>query len=124
VSASKKPKGKPKAIDKFIEAVGAGKHSAALKMLNQVRRLLEMKKEVKVDFPRERKEQFLQVTVPERGDYLVWVVSRKGTSVRHRFYLKSAGTKRIRGKDYSVLSMRLPADLRDSKLYVKIFKVQ
>lgn len=47
-----------------------------------------------------------------------------GGGVRRRLYIKSAGTKRVKGKEYNVLSMRLPADLRGSKLYVKVFKVQ
>jgi len=116
--AGKKPR-----KDRLVELISQGKHYAVLKELEYIRRSCEMVKEMVVDYPVEKGELILQTTVREPGRYLIYIVARRGSSVLHRFYLKDSSQKMVNQHTYNVITMRIPAELRASKLYIKLFKV-
>jgi len=70
----------------------------------------------------EKENLVLQTTVGEPGKYLIYIVAKKGTSILHRFYLKDSSQEMVQGHEYHVVTMRIPAELRGSRLYIKLFK--
>uniref|UniRef100_A0A7J3Z528 Uncharacterized protein n=1 Tax=Ignisphaera aggregans TaxID=334771 RepID=A0A7J3Z528_9CREN len=118
--ASRKPRSRK---DRLMELIMQGKHYAVLKEVDHIKRYYEKVKELVIDYPMEKDELILQTTVKEPGKYLIYIVCRKGSSVLHRFYLKDSSIKRVKDHTYNVITMRIPAELRGSRLYVKIFKV-
>jgi len=111
-------------VQMFVEAVNQGKHSIALTMLRAVRRKLSIVKTLVVDYTIEDKEKFVQVAVPSEGQYLLWIVVRRGGRTLHRFYLKQSSKKRKGGNEYNVISWRIPAELRGSRLHMKICRIE
>jgi len=110
-------------IQMFIEAVSQGKHNVALTMMPAVKRKLTVVKTLTVDYGMEDGEKFIQVTVPTEGTYLLWLVVRKDRKTTHRFYLKQSTKKRKGDKEYNVVSWRIPAELRGSRLHIRICRI-
>jgi hypothetical protein len=108
---------------RVLEWALQGKHYAVLKEMDYVKRYFELVKSLTLSYPIEKKDLVLQVTVKEPGKYLLYVVAKKGTSVLHRFYLKDSSVKTVKSHTYHVLTIRVPAELRGSTLYIKIFRV-
>ena len=115
--------GKKSRKDRLVELISQGKHYAVLKEMDFIRRSCEKVKEMVMDYPVEKGELILQTTVREPGRYLIYIVARKGSSVLHRFYLKDSSQKMVKGHMYHAITMRVPSELRGSKLYIKLFKV-
>jgi len=115
--------GKKSRKDRLIELVTQGKHYAILKEMDFIRRSCEKVKEMTVEYPVEKEELILQTTVKEPGKYIIYIVARRGSSVLHRFYLKDSSQKMVNQHTYNVITMRIPAELRGSRLYIKLFKV-
>jgi len=111
-------------VQVFVEYVQQGKHYKALALLRAVRRKLTVVKTLVVDYGMDYKEKFVQVTVPSEGQYLLWVVVRKNDRTIHRFYLKQSSKKRKGGNEYNVISWRIPAELRGSRLHIKICRIE
>jgi hypothetical protein len=108
---------------RVLELISQGKHYAVLKELEYIRRSCEKVKEMVVEYPVEKSELVLQTTVREPGRYLIYIVAKKGSSILHRFYLKNSSVKQVKQHTYNVITMRVSAELRGSKLYIKIFRV-
>jgi len=115
--------GKKSRKDRLVELISQGKHYAVLKEMDFIRRSCEKVKEMVMDYPVEKGELILQTTVREPGRYIIYIVAKKGTSVLHRFYLKDSSVKQVKQHTYNVITVRIPAELRGSRLYIKLFKV-
>jgi len=111
-------------VQRFIEVVQQDKHNLALTMLPSVKRRLTVVKTLVVEYGMEDREKFIQVTVPAEGAYLLWLVVRRGERMVHRFYLKQSSKKRKGGREYNVISWRIPAELRGSRLHIKICRLE
>jgi len=111
-------------VQRFIEIVQQGKHNLALTMLPSVKRRLTVVKTLVVEYRIEDREKFIQVTVPQEGQYIIWVVARRGERTVHRFYLKQSSKKRKGGSEYNVISWRIPAELRGSRLHIRVCRLE
>jgi hypothetical protein len=109
-------------LDKIVELIQQGKSSAVVKELPYIKRACKLVKELTMEYPLDKDELFLQTTV-EPGRYIVHVVAKRGNSILHRFFVRESSVKRVKGHSYSVISMRIPSTLRNSKLYVKMYKL-
>lgn len=111
-------------LDKILDMIRAGKHYGVLRELGYIKKKCELVKELRLKYRADEKEKFLQVTVPSPSTYILYIVYRRERVVGHRFYLKESGIKHVRGREYHVISMRIPSELRNSTLYVRIFRVR
>jgi len=111
-------------VQTFLELVSRGKHNLALTMLPAVKRRLAVVKALIVEYGVEDREKFIQVTVPAEGAYLLWLVVRRGGRTLHRFYLKQSSRKRKGDREYNIISWRIPAEFRGSRLHVRICRIE
>jgi len=111
-------------FDKLLELVNQGKHNLVLRELRKVKRRISVVKVLDVDYGIEEKEKFVQVTVPAAGTYLLWLIVKRGDKIVHRFYLKQSSKKRKGDREYDVISWRIPAELRSSKIRLRICKLE
>ena len=116
-------KTKKSKLDKIVELIQQGKIVPVIRDLEYIKRTCKLVKEITLKYPLEKKELFLQITLPERGEYIVHIVVKREFSVQHKFYLKKTSIKHVKNYNYHIISMRIPALLRNSKLYVKIYKL-
>lgn len=64
-------------LDKVVELVQQGKVSPR-EVVEYIKKTCRLVKKLVLEYPLEKRDLFLQVTLPEKGDYLVWIVARRG----------------------------------------------
>lgn len=109
-------------LDRVVELIRQNKSSAVVRELSYIKRVCKLVKELTLEYPLDKDELFLQTTI-EPGRYLIHVVTKRGSSILHRFFIRESSIKRVKGHSYSVISMRIPSALRGSKLYIKVYKL-
>ena len=116
-----------KRVEKIIKTIEEGKHYTVVrKHLKYIKRKLPLIKELALNYGFEEKEKFVQVSVP-KGKYIIHAIYVQKQhyppvkTVKHYFAVKEAREKHVKGHTYHVLSMRIPAAMRNSKIYIKIY---
>jgi len=111
-------------FEKLLEYVSKGKHNLALRELGKVKKKITIVKKVDLEYGVEDKEKFIQVTVPGEGKYLLWLIIKKDGKILHKFYIKQS-SKKVKGEQiYNVISWRIPAELRGSKMRLRICRLE
>jgi hypothetical protein len=109
-------------LDRVVELIQQNKSSAVVKELSYIKRACKLVKELTMEYPLDKDELFLQTTV-EPGRYIIHVVAKRGSSVLHRFFVRESSVKHVKSHAYSIITMRIPSTLRNSKLYIKMYKL-
>jgi len=111
-------------FEKLLELIKQEKHNLVLRELGKVKKKITIVKKLDIDYKIEDKERFVQVIVPGEGRYLLWLIVKKDGKIVHRFYLKQSSKKRKGNSEYNVISWRIPAEFRGSKLRIKICRLE
>ncbi|ADM28771.1 hypothetical protein Igag_1979 [Ignisphaera aggregans DSM 17230] len=111
-------------FEKLLELIKQEKHNLALRELGKVKKKITIVKKLDIDYRIEDKEKFMQVIVPSEGRYLLWLIVKKDRKIMHRFYLKQSSKKRKGNSEYNVISWRIPAELRGSKIRLRVCRLE